>query len=77
MDQLGSAELKQTLIRGVIGNLSTSMGISIALESRWWIGGLVLALSYIARWLLVSLFAHLNIDRGPMTPFSMKWDSFA
>ncbi|KAG0149244.1 hypothetical protein CROQUDRAFT_653814 [Cronartium quercuum f. sp. fusiforme G11] len=55
MDQLGSAELKQTLIRGVVGNLSTSMGISVALGSPWWIGGLVLTISYVTKWLLTLL----------------------
>lgn len=53
MDQLGSAELKQTLIRGVVGNMSTSMGISTALGTKWWIGSLLLTLSCITNSLVI------------------------
>lgn len=50
MDQLGSAELKQVLIRGFVSSLSTSMAISIALGTSWWLGSFVLVFSYLPLW---------------------------
>ncbi|KAH9812874.1 Arv1-like family-domain-containing protein [Melampsora americana] len=61
MDRLGSVELKQSLIRGIVRNLSTSIGLSISLNTTCWIGGFLLTFSSVIHHLfLLPIFDNLR-----------------
>lgn len=70
MDQLGSIELKQLLIRNLMGSLSCSVGITVPFGHPWAFGFAVLAWASVQKELARYAFAYLMASFSPATLLS-------